>query len=271
MAQTFETPTAQHPAIRFAAHCAEARRVRDSLSADEQMHMEAALRFELSRLQGQALRVRMLAGLRHVDNAMAMRLAEALAIDLPAPLALAGWPPLPRTHAARSGPRLQGGGRVDNKTVAVLLADGVDASGLPLLEAALLAAGAVVKRVAPRLRWRDAQGHAHEADAIYDHSAAALFDAAVLPLDETSAAVLRRHNKVGEFVQLQYRHGKALGVLGGSLDGLAQWGLALRTPAQRAGVVDAAQGAALVAAIAAHRHPERFAAPSTPMAGSSAA
>jgi catalase len=100
-------------------------------------------------------------------------------------------------------------------------------------------------------------------DMSYENSPSVLFDAVVVPADEASLEALdAQADAVGDFLRDQYRHGKAIGLAGGSPDVLARYGIDCGKPGKEAertvGVVDCrADAAALIAAIARHRHPER--------------
>jgi len=249
---------------KFAEHYAPAQLFYNSLSVAEQSHMEAAFRFELSKLTVPAIRQRMIGNLRHVDDDMAMRLASDLAVPLPAPAPLV-WNDFAEPEVALSSALSQdaypGDGSIATRRIAILLNDGVTGEGLASLAEALARAGAVPCFVAPRLHAVDAAGQALAVDATYENSASALFDAVVMPGDDASSSALATVAAVRDFLRDQYRHGKAIGVLNGRLDELEDYGLPIggKDDGATAGVVafSTAKPCPFIAAVAAHRHPAR--------------
>jgi len=249
---------------KFSEHYAQARLFTASLSPVERAHMESAFRFELSKVNVPAIRQRMVAGLRHVDDAMATRLAQALGVALPEPLPLAlATPPLQAEvdrSAKLSQTALPGDGNLATRKVAVLLADGVDGAALQPVVDALAAAGAVPRHVAMRLGTVDADGRPLAVDATFENSPSVLFDAVLVPADADSVAVLSALPAVCDFVKEQYRHGKAIALAGGEIAALAAFGIPLDADDAdaSAGIVTGARVAeGFKRAIAAHRHTAR--------------
>ena len=249
---------------KFSEHYAQARLFTASLSAVEHAHMEGAFRFELSKVNVPAIRQRMVAGLRHVDDAMARRLAQALGVALPEPLPLAlATKPLPPEldrSAKLSQAALPGDGSVATRKVAVLLADGVDGAALQPVVDALAAAGAVPRYLAARLGTVDAAGRPMGIDATFENSPSVLFDAVLLPADAMSVATLSVSAPVRDFIKEQYRHGKAIALAGGELSALAAFGIEIDADDADAcaGIVAGKRVAeGFERAIGAHRHPAR--------------
>jgi catalase len=241
---------------RFAEHYAQAKLFATSLSESEFAHMEGAFRFELSKVTVPAIRQRMIAGLRHVDDAMASRLARDLAVALPdpAPLAMEHF----RTPEVEHSPALsqnayRGDGSIATRRIAILLADGVAADDLDALAAVLAAEGAVPCFIAPRLVAADANGEHLPVDATYENTASSLFDAVVVPGDSVSRPILQALRQAREFLAEQYQHGKAIGILNGKASDLT----ALGPVSQGVVVVSADNPRAYVDAVAAHRHERR--------------
>src|SRR5690606_19196663 len=123
-----EAPKLRGKPEKFAEHYLQARLFWDSLSAVERVHVEGAFRFELSKVTVPAVRVRMLASLRNVDDGLAARLAAALGVALPEPLPRA-IDTLPQPEV-KASPRLSqtaypGDGSIATRKVALLVAEGV--------------------------------------------------------------------------------------------------------------------------------------------------
>src|SRR3546814_3972358 len=67
----------------FADHYSQPRLFYRSQTANEQAHIASALVFELSKVQLEHVRVRVVSRLRNIDEDLAKRVAAGLAIDLP--------------------------------------------------------------------------------------------------------------------------------------------------------------------------------------------
>jgi len=130
---------------------------------------------------------------------------------------------------------------------------------LGLVTRALTDAGAVVKHIAPRLGVVDAQGTSVAVDATCENSPSVLFDAVILPADKASLDALASVAQASDFVKEQYRHGKAIGLLGPDAAALGRLGVEVPDGEEAlAGIVDAVgDPQALIEAIAAPRHPAR--------------
>ena len=248
---------------KFAEHYAQARLFYNSLSVPEQNHMEAAFRFELSKVAVPAVRQRMVAGLRHVDEPLARRLAEQLGVDLPDPLPLAIDKPVSpevATSVKLSQTAYPGDGGIATRKVAILIADGVRGAGLLSMAQALAAEGAVPRFIAPRLGTVDSSGGKLPVDATLENSPSVLFDAVIIPADDSSLAALSVLGQVKDFIKDQYRHGKAIGLLAGQYEALARLGLTLPGNEEAlAGIVTLGSQPmqAFIDAVAQHRHPSR--------------
>jgi catalase len=79
-------------AERFADHYSQARLFYRSQEPIEQAHIASALVFELSKVQLEHVRTRVLASLRNVDEDLAVRVGNGLAMPLPTALTPAAQP-----------------------------------------------------------------------------------------------------------------------------------------------------------------------------------
>ncbi|MEW5789056.1 MAG: catalase [Pseudomonadota bacterium] len=248
---------------RFAEHHAQARLFLASLDPAEQAHVEEAFRFELARVTVPAIRARVVARLRHVDDGMARRLAAALGMDLPQPAEgdAAGAPDYP--HSPRlSQTAYPGDGSVATRKVAILVADGVEGRALPGLAKTLAAAGAVPRVVAPRLGSISLAGkRSLVADASADASPPVLFDAVLLPADPVSLGVLAGLAWVRDFVREHHRHGKTLGLLAGEGQDpallLGRLGIAPAAALAGVALLGPGDGDTFLRLLSRHRHPDR--------------
>ena len=138
---------------KFAEHYAQAALFFHSQSPIEQQHIIDAFRFELTRVQTEAVRERVVAQLRNVDEGLALAVANGLGMALPEPLPLVV--PLPEVEVLRSeGLSLlarPGIGSVATRRVAVLVADGMDTGFAAQIYDQLSSAGALPRYVGLRL------------------------------------------------------------------------------------------------------------------------
>ena len=254
---------------KFADHYTQATLFYNSQTAVEQSHIVEAFRFELTKVQTPAVRARMVAGLMNVDRDLAARVAQGIGIDLPEPL--------PRVLAKPAKPEVNssgalslfsrpGDGSIRTRKIALIVADGVDASELQPIYDALTEQGAVAIYVGHRLgAVQSVSGDAIEVEVTMETAPAVLFDALVLPSGKAAIDVLGRSGQAMEFIKLQYRHCKPILALDGAgallegagisptlPDGSADPGLIVLEERDDGGAADA-----FVKAIARHRHFER--------------
>jgi len=257
---------------KFADHYTQATLFWNSQTAVEQAHIAGGFRFELSKLTVPAIRQRMLSSLVNVSAELAATVAEGLGMAVPAamPKALAR-PAKPEvaTSAALSLTALPGDGGIRSRSVAILVADGVDGKSIAAVQAALHTAGATAHLIAPRLGTvKSVHGEPFEATGTLENSAPVLFDGLVLPEGAAGVKLLQGHAEVTDFIASQYRHGKTILVLGASKALLDKAGAAptLANGEHDPGIVMGATVQAdhalarFVSALGRHRHPEREAA-----------
>jgi catalase len=205
---------------KFAEHYAQATLFYESQTEWEKAHIVGAFRFELSKLTVPAIRERMLASLRNVDESLAARVAEGLGMELPDAMPrVLERPVKPEVTVSPSLSLTARPGETGVRTrkVAILVADGVDGAPLTALHAALTDAGAVPRFVGPRLgRYRTTDGDAIEADASMENAPPVLFDALVLPDGGAGVKALAMDGHTMEFIANQYRHCKTILALGAS-------------------------------------------------------
>ncbi len=254
---------------KFADHYTQARLFYESQTPVEQCHIANAFRFELSKVTVPAIRERMVASLRNASEELAQKVADGLGMNpLPAPLPLA-LPNPPEPEVAKSPPlsllARPGDGSIKGRKVAILVAPGVQAQPLLRVQEALAQRGAVGRLVGTRIGpMPTADGDAIDADASLENEPGFLFDALVLPDGAEAVAALAQDGHTAEFIKDQFRHCKAILVLGGSRQllsyagipqamdkSLAQGGtgLIIAEPGQEEGAT-----AAFIEAIAKHRH-----------------
>jgi len=220
---------------KFADHYTQARLFWKSQTPVEQAHIVNAFRFELTRVQTNAVRQRVVAMLANVDAELAGGVADGLGIEVPEPLPpVLKRPPAPEVQVSKplSLMARPGEAGVRTRRIAVIVADGVHATSAAAVYAALADAGAAPRFVGPRLGTVEtAAGRPIDVEITLSAAPAVLFDAVVLPDGDAAVAALAKDGYALEFVKDQLRHLKPILALGGSHALLA-----------RAGVPDGAPG-----------------------------
>jgi catalase len=247
---------------KFADHYTQATLFWKSQTAVEQRHIVAAFRFELSRVQTQAVRERVVSMLANV----APELAEGVAAGLGFPVRER----MPRAREIEVKPEIErskalsllarpGNGSIAGRRVAVLVADGVDGAATLAFHRALALAGAAPRIIAARLgEVKTADGTALHAEASMEAMPSVLFDALVIP-GGPAAKGLAGFGQALEYVRDQYRHCKPIGVLGTNTALLEAAGIpvTLENGERDSGLLINVSAEAFASAIAAHRHFQR--------------
>ena len=253
-----------HPE-KFAEHYAQAGLFYRSQSPAEQAHIVRAFRFELSKVQVPAIRRRMLANLANVDDELVSLVATGLGMEVPEPSPRAMEAPRKQQDKSPALSLLARPGEVGirTRTVAILLAAGVDGQGAMAVHQALVEQGAVPRMIAARLGpVESTNGDPIEADGTLETMPSVLFDAMVIPDGELAAQALCQLGHAVEFVKDQFRHCKAILALGAGRALLERATIALDgdDPALilSTGAKATAAGAkAFIEAIARHRNWDR--------------
>ena len=251
----------------FADHFSQAALFWRSQSNWEQDHIVAAFCFELGKVEVAAVRERMVSVLTQVDKVFAQRVADGLGMDVPPPPA--GAEDVPRTDKPKIDAALSMANTnkdsIAGRKIAVLVADGVDATAIETVRKTLEVGGASVKLIAPRIgAIRGAEDRSIKVDHSFATVGSVLFDAVYVPGGASARSLCNNANAV-LFVKEAYKHGKAIAASG---DGA----LLISTAAQSAGTAegkfqgpgvfigktaDAAFSQRFAKAIAQHRFAER--------------
>jgi catalase len=212
----------------FADHYSQARLFWVSQSPAEQAHIVDAYRFELSRVQTQAIRVRLLSMLANVDPILADGVAQGLGLEVPPPMPLATDLPPPHYEPSPALSLLArpGATGIATRKVAILAGHGVDADSVKAIYADLLAAGAVPRLVAPQLgQLTAADGSKLDVEISIEAGPPVLYDALIVADGAASAAMLMRDADALDFVRQQYRHCKPILAAGAGTELLLKAGL----------------------------------------------
>ncbi len=263
---------------KFADHYTQATLFWNSQSPVEKNHIVGAFRFELTRVQTEAVRERIVSMLVNVAADLAQRVADGLGIPVPAaqPRVLKK----PRKPEVESSAALSlfarpGDGRITGRKVALLVCDGVDGDSIRATHMSLAKAGAAPRFVGVRLGQVETErGKPIHVEVTLETAPSVLWDAVVLPAGDAAQATLSQLGQAQDFLKDQYRHGKPILALRGGTMLLETAGV---SPLLPGGGIDpgiivagaatgdgkagrdgtAAAVADFVAALAKHRHFDR--------------
>ena len=212
-------------AERFADHYTQARLFYRSQTPIEQAHMASALVFELSKVEIEHVRKRVLANLRHVDEDLAARVAAGLAMPLP-PASPAAMKPVDMNLSpalsivAKMKPTLEG------RKVGILFDEGSSKAEIERVRDAVVAAGGAAMLIAPKVGGIKVQGGTLKAQGQLAGTPSVLFDAVALVLSQEAATRLADESAAVDFVRDAFGHLKAIGCSRGAEPLLRKAGIA---------------------------------------------
>ena len=197
----------------FADHYSQARQFLVSQTPIERAHIVDAFVFELSKCVRPAIRQRMVAGLRNVDEDLARDVADGLGLtELPDKLeparpARTDLQPSPALSILSHGLHDFGG-----RKIAVLITDGFEPDVLASLRSAAEAESVTVEVVAAKIGGATgSDGSLVSADQKLDGAPSVLYDAVVILASEPGAADLAGIPAARDFVTDAYAHRKFFG------------------------------------------------------------
>jgi catalase len=194
----------------FADHYSQARMFFASQTEPEQAHIAAALVFELSKVQLEHVRTRTLSLLRNIDEDLAKRVADGLAMALPAAAPAAAKPVDMKPSDALSllkkfTPTLKG------RKVGILFDEGSDKTEIDTVKAAVEKAGATAMLIAPKVGGIKVKGGTLKAEGQLAGTPSVLLDAVAIVLTEAAATKLCGESAAVDFVSDAFAHLKAIG------------------------------------------------------------
>jgi catalase len=197
----------------FADHYSQARQFFLSQNETERQHIVDAFVFELSKCDREAIRTRMVAGLRNVDEDLARSVADGLGLPgLPDPLPPAREPvrdlaASPALSIAANGPDSFAG-----RKIGILVTDGADAAKLDELTAAAEQASVTIEIVAPAVAGVEtSDGQRVPADQTIDGGPSVLYDAVVVLASKQGASILAALPAARDFMADAFAHCKFIG------------------------------------------------------------
>ncbi|MEO6247780.1 MAG: catalase [Sphingomicrobium sp.] len=194
----------------FKDHFSQARLFFRSQAPIEQAHIASALVFELSKVGVPAIRKRILGNLLNVDQDLAARVADGLAMKLPKPNPAAAptldMPPSDALSMVKAGdPPMTG------RKIAILFAEDSDGDEIDKLAKSIRKAGGTPFMVAPKVGGIAVTTGILPADGQLAGSPSVLFDAVALVLSDDGAAKLAKDSAAVGFVMDAYAHVKTIG------------------------------------------------------------
>jgi catalase len=197
----------------FADHFSQARQFFFSQTETEQNHIVAAFIFELSKVETEAIRVRMLGQLANVDMGIAKRVANGLGIQgkiEKVATTVAAREDLPESPALSILKKAKNS--LEGKLIGCLITDGSDVATVAKLAKAAKKVGADLKIIAPKIGGAIAKdGTVIAADFQLAGGPSVLFDCIFLALSGDGALELCNEAAAVAFVHDSFAHLKVIG------------------------------------------------------------
>ena len=211
----------------FFDHFSQATMFFNSQSEPEKNHIVDALRFELGKVETIAIRERMLAILARIDKGLASQVAYGLGMhvpkdpnamlnqSIPADADPMAYQPvytegsLARSEALSMANTIKDS--IKTRKIAILAADGVDEESLIPVRNALIAAGAVVDVIAPKLGLIVSKNDIHiRVDKSFLTAASVLYDGVYVAGGTNCVATLADDADAIHFLNEAFKHCKAI-------------------------------------------------------------
>lgn len=197
----------------FADHYSQARQFYISQTPIEQKHIGDALVFELSKVEHEDIRERMVSHLLNIDDGLAKTVAAGLGLEALPKAADAAMPtrrelkPSPKLSILNNGPTSFKG-----RKIGVLLTDGADAGLFKALQSAAKAEGTLLEIVAPQIGGvTDSKGNKIAAQQKLSGGPSVLYDAVVILASDAGGKALAMDAGARDFVSDAYGHCKFVG------------------------------------------------------------
>ncbi|RZK62511.1 MAG: catalase, partial [Pedobacter sp.] len=211
----------------FFDHFSQARLFFNSQSDPEKNHIIDALSFELGKVKAVEIRERMLAVLAQIDKGLAAEVAYALGLhipeialedlnnSIPADADRADYASEnPEGSLAKSDALSMAGtvkDTIKTRKIAILAADGVDEKAISTVKTALVAEGAIVHIIAPKLGEIISKGDQKIVpDESFLTAASVLYDAVYVAGGANSVATLEAEANAVHFLNEAFKHCKAI-------------------------------------------------------------
>lgn len=199
----------------FADHYSQPRLFYRSQTENEQAHIASAFVFELSKVQLPHVRKRVLSQIRNVDETLAKRIADGLAITLPEK-AKAAKEPVDLGHSDKLSIQKQATGDMAGRTIGILFAQGSDLTSIEQLKNVITKAGGTPYLVAPKVGGIPVAHGVLKADGQLAGSPSVLFDAVATVLTPDAAEQLTHESAAVQWLMDAYAHCKTIAHCKGS-------------------------------------------------------
>lgn len=211
----------------FRDHFSQARLFYNSQSEPERNHMVDAFSFELGKVKSVAVRQRMIGILSLVDKSLAGEVAAALGLgvqekletpinrSLPADANPSDYEPIEVKVKLKKSAALSMENTVKDtitsRKIAVLAADGVDASSLKIVIDAIRAEGGIVHVISPKLGQITSSDHKPiQVEESFLTAASVLYDGIYVPGGKASVNKLQSNADAVHFLNEAFKHCKAI-------------------------------------------------------------
>lgn len=194
----------------FADHYSQARQFYISQTEPEQTHMRDALIFELSKVECEAIRTRMVSHLLNIDQDLAKGVAKGLRLkDMPEPATPAAEP----NRSLKASPALSiiknGPDSFEGRKLGILVTDNADADLFHALKNAAEEAGAQVEVISPEVGGATlSDGSDIAAQQNIEGGPSVVYDAVALLISEKSAKYLAGFPPAKNFINDAFAHRK---------------------------------------------------------------
>ena len=203
----------------FGDHYSQAGMFFRSMTENEQAHMASAMVFELSKVTLPHIRERVVSRVRNIDESLAQRVADGLAMDLPAK-AKAQREPVDLGTSDALSIQKQAIKTFRGRCVGILFAEGSDKAMIDQIKAGVEADGGMVKLVAPKIGPVKVKGGTLSADGQLAGTPSVVFDAVVSILMPDQAKALARDVGAVAWFADAWFHCKTIGACGGTREHL---------------------------------------------------
>jgi catalase len=209
----------------FFDHFSQAKLFFNSQSDPEKNHITDALSFELGKVKTEAIRERILGLLNQIDPGLAFEVAYALGMhvpkeepvnmNVPADADAKEYQSVKVEGSLAKSPALSMAQNVavsiETRRIAILAADGVNEKSLNAVKKGLVAQGAVVEVIAPRLGYVMSENDEQIfVDQSFLTAASVLYDAVYVPGGGNSVASLEAEADAVHFLNEAFKHCKAI-------------------------------------------------------------
>jgi catalase len=193
----------------FADHYSQARLFYCSQTESEQAHIASAIVFELSKVALAHVRERVISRLRNVDETLAERVADGLALTLPKK-APAAREPVEMAPSDALSIQKNALDTLDGRKIAILFDEGSDKAAIDKLKSEIETAGGTAFLVAPKVGGMKLKGGTLEADGQLAGSPSVLFDAIASILMPEAAEKLAMQGAAVQWFMDAYGHCKTV-------------------------------------------------------------